>query len=153
MSLSIPLVPASAGAAGAAAVPGAVAAGAGVTGAADEKIVCSPAPFWSFSRKPSFSISKTDKSFFLIKSMIALMSFSSKVLAPVVEAGRLGNAVFRGRSSVRDRTRIPNNLSVAHFDAAGGGPRDFGAVGHHDQGGQRFGADPFQQLHDRGGGM
>jgi hypothetical protein len=68
--------------AGAAAVPGPFAAGAGAAGAGDEKTVCSPAPFWSFSRKPSFSISKTDKSFFFIKSMTALMSFSSKVLAP-----------------------------------------------------------------------
>jgi len=80
--LSVLLAAASGAGAGAAVLAGPFAAGAGATGAGDEKTVCSPAPFWSFSRKPSFSISKTDKSFFFIRSMMALMSLSSKVAAP-----------------------------------------------------------------------
>jgi hypothetical protein len=102
MSLSALVVEAVSAAAGAGVVvPEAGTAGAGAAADAEVKTVCSPAPFCNFNRKPSFSISKTDKSFFFIKSMMALMSLSSKILAPVVEAGRLGNAVFDGRSSKR----------------------------------------------------
>src|SRR5207248_1342668 len=107
--------------------------------------VCSPAPFWSFKRKPSFSISKTDRSFFLIKSMTALMSLRSKCVGSVVEAGRLGNAVFPGRSS----RLIAYDLAVPHLNPAGGRAGDLIAVRHNDQGGQRFAADLFQKLHHR----
>ena len=66
-----------------------------------EKTVCSPAPFCSFSWKPSFSISKTERSFFLIRSMMALMSFSSKG-ASFPEVGEtLGKAVLPTGSSDR----------------------------------------------------
>src|SRR5262249_1273818 len=69
----------------------------GATGAA--KIGGSPPPFWSLRRKPSFSISNTERSFFFIRSMIALMSFSSKRVVLSVVLRSLGKAVLITGSS------------------------------------------------------
>src|SRR3984893_6428573 len=85
---------------GASAVAGAAAA----TGAEETTIGAaatagwSPAPFCNLRRKPSFSISKTERSFFRIKSMMALMSLSSTAAGRV---RRLGKALFLARSSQR----------------------------------------------------
>src|SRR5207245_6728860 len=54
--------------------PGALAAADPVV---DVTIGSSPKPFCSLRRKPFFSISKTERSFFFIKSMMALMSLRS----------------------------------------------------------------------------
>src|SRR5438270_9199661 len=57
-------------------------------------------PFCSFRRKPSFSISKTERSFFFIKSMMALMSLRSTAV-PFGKTEGLGKAVLQARSGQR----------------------------------------------------
>jgi hypothetical protein len=48
---------------------------------------CSPIPFCNFNRNPSFSISNTERSFFRIKSMMALISLSSTVCGMIEPLG------------------------------------------------------------------
>src|SRR6266498_819909 len=63
-------------------------------------VVSSGLPLCSFRRRPSFSISKTERSFFFIKSMIALISLMSlgSTTCSCQKLKRLGKAVLGMRS-------------------------------------------------------